>query len=95
MITPMLNPPAIHHPGASSAVGSSREPAMYDETWRSVVEQRMAVRLEEAAEERLGRLARADRLERPVRARLGHALIALGVAIAGATVGTGVAGRAT
>jgi hypothetical protein len=95
MMTPMLNPPAIHHPGASRAVGSSREPAMYDETWRSMVEQRMAVRLDEAAEERLGRLARADRRNRPMRARLGHALIALGLTIAGATVGSGVAGRAT
>jgi hypothetical protein len=66
---------------------------MFDETWRSMVDQRMAVRLDEAGEERLAHLAAPDHQGLPIRARFGRVLIALGSVIAGAAADPGAAGR--
>lgn len=93
MKTQMLNSPALHHPVAPPAPGSSRGPTIFDDSWGAVVQGRMAVRLEEAHEERLAHLASPDGHGLPIRARVGRVLIVLGAVIAGAAVDSGTAGR--
>ncbi len=66
---------------------------MFDESWHSVVEQRMSIRLDEADEARLAREASGDHEGQPLRARFGRALIVIGAVIAGAAADGGTAGR--
>ena len=89
MNAPMLNHPALHHPGTARGPGTSVDGAPLDEMCRSIVEQRMAVRLDEADEARLARAAGADHRGAPIRARIGYTLIALGAFIAGAAAADG------
>lgn len=93
MTTPILNHPALHHPGATRAPESSRGPTSFDDAWRSVVDQRIAVRLDEADAERLVRQAGSDHGAAPLRARFGRVLIVIGSVIAGAAADSGAAGR--
>lgn len=89
MTTPMLNHPALHHPGAARGPGYSDRGAPLDDMCRSIVDQRMAVRLDEAHEARLARAAGSGHRETPIRARIGYTLIALGAFIAGAAAADG------
>lgn len=67
---------------------------MFDDAWRSVVDQRIAVRLDEADAERLVHQAGSDHGGLPIRVRFGRVLIVLGSVIAGAAADSGAAGRA-
>jgi len=93
MRTQMLNSPALQHPGAAGAPDGSKGSMTFDDTWLSLVDQRMAVRLDEADEDRLARLAVPARPGFPLRARVGTMLIAFGAVVAGVSVETGAAGR--
>jgi hypothetical protein len=83
MIQPIPTIPSRHPGSAARAPTTGDEATMFDELQRSLVEQRMTSRLDDAAADRLGRLATTGRHGTPVRTRLGRALIGLGTTIAG------------
>ena len=82
MIQPLPTP--TQHPGSATRAPTTGDDSdMFDELQRSLVEQRMTTRLEEAEADRLARLASPSRGGTPVRARVGRVLIGLGTTIAG------------
>jgi hypothetical protein len=84
MIQPMPPTPNRHPGSMARAPATGDEPTMFDELQRSLVEQRMTRRLDEAEADRLARLASGGHRSPPIRARFGRILIGLGTTIAGA-----------